>query len=113
MKLSELCSMIEESMKSGRYPLETETQKRCSGQLKVTSKSAVDDLTSGDSAVAMEMARAVVVVEVRLGDLYVETNFSPTMQHLPGLIEMDVLDSFRLICRKIDRIDTGVKIKQK
>lgn len=99
MKVSELCSMIEESIKSGRYPLETETQKKCAGLLKVTSKSAADDLKSGDAA-----------VEVRVGDLYFTTNFSPNMQHLPGVIEADVLDSFRLICRKVDRIDTGVKI---
>ncbi|HEX9677744.1 hypothetical protein [Nitrososphaera sp.] len=101
MKVSELCSMIEESIKSGRYPLETETQKKCAGLLKVTSKSATDDLKSGDAA-----------VEVRVGDLYFTTNFSPNIHHLPGVIEMDVLDCFRLICRKADRIDTGVKLER-
>jgi hypothetical protein len=99
MKVSELCRMIEDSIKSGRYPLETETQKKCAGLLKVTSKSASDDLRSDDAA-----------VEIRVGDLYVATNFSQNMQHLPGVIEADVLDSFRLICRKVDRIDTGLKI---
>jgi hypothetical protein len=99
MKVSELCSMIEDSIKSGRYPLETETQKKCANLLKVTSKAAADDLRSGDAA-----------VEVRVGDLYVTTNFSQNMQHLPGVIEMDVLDSFKLICRKVERIDTGLKI---
>lgn len=99
MKVSELCSMIEESIKSGRYPLETDTQKKCAGLLKVTSKAASDDLRSGDAA-----------VEVRVGDIYVATNFSQNMQHLPGVIEMDVVDSFKLICRKVERIDTGLKI---
>jgi hypothetical protein len=99
MKVSELCSMIEESIKSGRYPLETETQKKCAKMLKVTSKAASDDLRSGDAA-----------VEVRVGDLYVATNFSQDMQHLPGVIEADVLESFKIICRKVDRIDTGMRI---
>lgn len=99
MKVSELCIMIEDSIKSGRYPLETETQKKCASLLKVTNKSPSDDLRSGDAA-----------VEIRVGDLYVMTNFSQNMQHLPGVIEADVLDSFKLICRKVDRIDTGVKI---
>lgn len=99
MKVSELCRMIEDSIKSGRYPLETGTQKKCASLLKVTSKSPSDDLRSDDAA-----------VEVRVGDLYVTTNFSQNMQHLPGVIEADVLDSFKLICRKVDRIDTGLKI---
>lgn len=99
MKVSELCIMIEDSIKSGRYPLETETQKKCASLLKVTNKSPSDDLRSGDAA-----------VEIRVGDLYVMTNFSQNMQHLPGVIEADVVDSFKLICRKVDRIDTGVKI---
>lgn len=99
MKLSDLCNMIEESIKSGRYPLETETQKKCASLLKVTSKSPSDDLRSGDAA-----------VEVRIGNLYVLTNFSQDMQHLPGVIEADVLDYFKLICRKVDRIDAGLTI---
>lgn len=99
MKVSELCVMIEDSIKSGRYPLETETQKKCAALLKVASRAASDDLRSGDAA-----------VEVRVGDLYVATNFSQNMQHLPGVIEMDVLDSFKMICRKVERIDTGLKI---
>jgi hypothetical protein len=99
MKVSELCTMIEDSIRSGRYPFETETQKRCASLLKVTSKSASDDLRLGDAA-----------IEVRIGDLYVATNFSQNMQHLPGVIEADVIDFFKLICRKVDRIDTGLKI---
>lgn len=99
MKVSELCKMIEDSIKSGRYPLETETQKMCAGLLKVSSKSPSDDLRSGDAA-----------VEVRVGDLYIATNFSQDMQHLPGVIEADVVDLFKLICRKVDRIDAGLKI---
>lgn len=91
--------MIEDSVRSGRYPLETETQKKCAYLLKVTSKSASDDLRSGDAA-----------VEVRVGDIYVVTNFSQNMRHLPGVIEADVIDAFKLICRKVDRMDAGIKI---
>lgn len=91
--------MIEDSIKSGRYPFETETQKKCASLLKVTSRSASDDLRSSG-----------IAVEIRVDDLYVATNFSQNMQHLPGVIEMDVLDSFKLICRKVDRMDTGVEI---
>ena len=99
MKVSELCNMIQESVRTGRYPLETETQRKCAEILKVTSKSASDDMKSGDAA-----------IEVRVGDLYVTTNFSQSMQHLPGVIEADVIDSFKMICRKLDRMDIGLQI---
>lgn len=91
--------MIQESVRTGRYPLETETQRKCAEILKVTSKSASDDMKSGDAA-----------IEVRVGDLYVTTNFSQNMQHLPGVIEVDVIDSFKMICRKLDRMDIGLQI---
>jgi hypothetical protein len=28
----------------------------------------------------------------------------PNIQHLPGVIEMDVLDSFKMLCRRVARI---------
>jgi hypothetical protein len=99
MKVSELCSMIEESIRSGRYPLDTETQKKFAGALRVTNKSEHDDLKAAN-----------VAVEVRVHDLYVVNGYVPGIQHLPGIIEADVVNSFKMICRRIDRIDTGVQL---
>jgi hypothetical protein len=99
MKVSELCSMIEESIRSGRYPLDTETQKKFAGALLVASRSEPDDLKA-----------ASVAVEVRVHDLYVINGYVPNIQHLPGVIEVDVVDSFKMICRRIDRMDMGVQI---
>jgi hypothetical protein len=30
------------------------------------------------------------------------------MQHLPGIIEVDILDSFKMLCRRLARIDKSV-----
>jgi hypothetical protein len=100
MKVSELCKMIEDSIRSGRYPVDTDTQKRFAGSLQVINRSDVDDLEASG-----------ITVEVRLQDLYVINNYVPNIQHLPGVIEMDVIDSFKMICRKIERIDRGIKLK--
>jgi hypothetical protein len=27
------------------------------------------------------------------------------MQHLPGIIEIDILDSFKMLCRRLERIE--------
>lgn len=101
MKVSELCSMIEESIRSGRYPLDTDTQKKFAGALKVANRSEPDDLKAAN-----------VAVEVRVHDLYVINSYVPNIQHLPGVIEADVVDSFKMICRRIDRMDTGVQLKR-
>jgi hypothetical protein len=45
-------------------------------------------------------------------NLYVVNNYVPNIQHLPGVIELDAIDSFKMICRKLERIDTGIKIGQ-
>jgi hypothetical protein len=31
------------------------------------------------------------------------------MQHLPGIIEVDILDSFKMLCRRLQRIDKSGK----
>lgn len=101
MKVSELCRMIEDSVRSGRYPLETETQKKLAGSLQVTSVGA-DDLKADE-----------IAVEARVRDLYVVANYVPGISHLPGVIEMDAVDAFKMICRKIDRMDAGLQINKK
>ena len=101
MKVSELCRMIEDSIKSGRYPLETETQKKFAGSLQVTNKSNTEDLHGSG-----------IVIETRVHDLFVVNNYVLNIQHLPGAIEVDVLDSFKIICRKLERLDTGVSLKR-
>lgn len=100
MKVSELCAMIQDSVRSGRYPLATETEKKFAGSLQVALKSETDDLKAKD-----------IAVEVRVHDFYVINNYVQNIQHLPGVIEAEAVDSFKMICRKIDRLDTGVSIK--
>jgi hypothetical protein len=101
VKVSELCRMIEDSVKSGRYPLETETQKKFASSLQVTNKSGTEDLHGSG-----------IVIETKVHDLYVVNNYVPNIQHVPGAIEVDVLDSFKMICRKLERLDTGVGLKR-
>jgi hypothetical protein len=47
-------------------------------------------------------------------NLYTLNNYVPNIQHLPGVIETDVLDSFKMLCRRLERIketanDAGLK----
>ena len=100
MKISELCKMIEDSVRSGRYPLDTDSQKKLAGTLQVINRSDGEDLKGSD-----------IRVETRVQDLYVVSNYVPNIQHLPGVIELDVVDSFKMICRKIERLDRGIQIK--
>jgi hypothetical protein len=100
MKISELCRMIEDSIRSGRYPLEDDTQRKLAGMLQVINRSDSEDLKGAD-----------IRIETRVQDLYVVNNYVPNIQHLPGVIELDVIDSFKMICRKIDRLDHGIQIK--
>ena len=100
MKISELCTMIEDSIHSGRYPLDTDAQKKLAGALRVINKSDTEDLKSTD-----------IRIETRVNDLYVLNNYVPNIQHLPGIIELDTIDSFKMICRKLERLDHGITIK--
>jgi hypothetical protein len=101
MKVSELCKMIEDSIRSGRYPLETETQKKFASTLQVLNRSDSEDLHDA----------ANIKIETRVKDLYVITNYVPNIQHLPGAIEVDVIDSFKMICRKLDSLEKGLQLK--
>lgn len=100
MKISELCKMIEDSVRSGSYPLDTDAQKKLAGALQVANRSDSEDLKGSD-----------IRIETRVQELYVINNYIPNIQHLPGVIELDVVDSFKMICRKLERLDHGIKLK--
>src|SRR5919202_3694744 len=95
MKISELCKMIEDSIHSGRYPLDQDTEeKQMAGLVEVINRSSSDDLKDKD-----------IKIEVRIKDLYVLNNYIQSIQHLPGVIEIDALDSFKMLSRRVERIE--------
>jgi hypothetical protein len=94
MKISDLCKMIEDSIHSGRYPLNQDTEKQMAGLVQVINRSSSDDLKEND-----------IKIEVSLKDLYVLNNYIQSIQHLPGVIEIDALDSFKMLSRRIGRIE--------
>ena len=96
MKISELCSMIEEYIHTGKYPLENQ-QKNIAKLVKVINRSDSDDLKSND-----------IKIEVRIQNLYTLNNYTPNIEHLPGIIEMDILDSFKILCRRMGRISSDL-----
>jgi hypothetical protein len=95
MKISELCSMIEESIHTGKYPFESQQQKNLAKSVKIINRSDSEDLKSND-----------IKIEIRLKKLYVLNNYVPNIEHLPGMIEMDLLDSFKMLCRRAERISS-------
>lgn len=86
--------MIEVSIQSGRYPLDKETEKQLAGLVQVINRSSSDDLKESD-----------IRIEVRLRDLYVLNNYIQSIQHLPGVIEVDALDSFKMLSRRTGRVE--------
>ncbi len=94
MKISELCKMIEDSMGSGKYPLEDQ-QREYANSVKIINRSDSEDLKSTD-----------IKIEVRIQNLYTINNYLPNIEHLPGIIEMDILDSFKMLCRRSERISS-------
>ena len=93
MKVSDLCKMVQDSIHSGKYPLEN-NQKGLANSIQIINRSSKDDLEGND-----------IKIEVRLQDLFVLSNYVPNMQHLPGIIEIDILDSFKMLCRRLERIE--------
>jgi len=85
--------MIEESFRSGKYPLTQESEKQKSQLVKVINRSASEDM-KGDN----------IVIETRITDFFVMNNYVSEITHLPGMIEMDALDSFKMLSRRIDRV---------
>ena len=93
--------MIEDSIHSGKYPLDDQ-QKRFANSLQVINRSDSDDLKSNE-----------IIIEVRIKGLYVTSNYVPDFEHLPGIIEVDVLDSFKILCRRLGRMtDNAVHPKE-
>ncbi|MDW0182725.1 MAG: hypothetical protein QOK91_06640 [Nitrososphaeraceae archaeon] len=97
MKVSELCRMIEGSIHAEKYPLEDQEQKNFAKLVKITNRSESDDLKSND-----------IKIEVRIQNLFVLNNYVPDIEHLPGIIEMDVLDSFKMLCRRAQRVSSDL-----
>ena len=95
MKISELCKMIQESFHSGKYPTE-EKQKLFMNQVQIINRSDSDDFKTGD-----------IRIEIRIQNLYTLNNYVPNIQHLPGVIEIDILDSFKMLCRRLDRMESS------
>ena len=93
MKISELCKMIEDTLHSGKYTFENERQKIYSDSVEVINRSNSEDLKHKD-----------IKIEVRVQNLYTLNSYVPSIQHLPGVIESDVLDSFKMLCRRLERI---------
>jgi hypothetical protein len=95
MKISGLCKMIEDSIRSEKYPLDQDIEKQMTGLVQVINRSSSDDLKEEKD----------IKIEVRLKDLYVLNNYIQSIQHLPGVIEIDALDSFKMLSRRIGRIE--------
>ena len=92
MKISELCSMIQESIQAGRYPFENENQKKYAKFVKIVNRSDSEDLKSND-----------IRIEVRIHELFTLNNYVANMEHLPGIIELDILDSYKMLIRRAER----------
>jgi hypothetical protein len=89
--------MIEESIHTGKYPFESQQQKNLAKSVKIINRSDSDDLKSND-----------IKIEVGLKKLYVLNNYVANIEHLPGIIEMDILDSFKMLCRRADRVSSDL-----
>ena len=87
--------MIEESIHNAKYPLGDEQQLLVK-HVEVTNESGSEDLKTDD-----------IKIKVRIQNLYVINNYVPNIEHLPGIIEMDVLDSFKMLCRRRARTQTA------
>ena len=96
MKISDLCKMIEDTIHSGIYPFEDKQQKDFANSVKIINRSDSEDMKTKD-----------IKIEVRIQDLYTINNYLPNIQHLPGVIEIDALDSFKMLCRRLGRLDPG------
>ena len=93
LQISELCEMIEESFRLGKYPLTQDSEKQKSQLVKVINRSASEDM-KGEN----------IVIETRISNFFVMNNYVSEITHLPGMIEMDTLDSFKMLSRRIDRV---------
>ena len=96
MKISDLCKMIEDTIHSGKYPFDDKEQQQFANSVKIINRSDSEDIKTKD-----------IKIEVRILNLYTINNYLPNIQHLPGIIEIDALDSFKMLCRRLGRLDTS------
>jgi hypothetical protein len=89
--------MIEDSVHDGKYRLEDQ-QKHFANSLQVINRSDSDDLKSSE-----------IMIEVRINDLYITSNYARNIEHLPGIIKVDVLGSFKILCRRLRMKDNAVQ----
>jgi hypothetical protein len=68
-------------------------QKRFANSMQVINRSDSDDLNSSE-----------IKIEVRIQGLYNFSNYVPNIEHLPGVIEVNVLDSFKILSRRLGRV---------
>ena len=54
------------------------------------------------------MKGSEIKIEVRIQGLYIISNYVPNIEHLPGIIEVDVLDFFKILCRRLERMTDNV-----
>jgi hypothetical protein len=94
MQISQLCKMIEDAIRSEKYSFDNKQQKYFANYVKVINRSESEDLKNKD-----------IKIEVRIQNLYTINNYVPNIQHLPGVIEADILDSFKMICRRLERVE--------
>jgi hypothetical protein len=97
MKISELCSIIQESIQAGRYPFKNENQKKYAKFVKIVNRSDSEDLKSND-----------IRIEVQIQELFTLNNYVANMEHLPGIIELDILDSYKMLCRRVERVSSDL-----
>ena len=88
--------MIQDSIRSGRYPLEDQ-QKNFLETVQIINRSESEDLKSND-----------IKIEVKIQNLYTINNYVPGIEHLPGIIEMDILDSYKMLCRRAERVSSDL-----
>jgi hypothetical protein len=50
-----------------------------------------------------------IKIEVRIHGVYIISNYVPNIERLLGVIEADVLDSFRMLCRRLGRINDNAE----
>jgi desulfoferrodoxin (superoxide reductase-like protein) len=92
MKISLLCKMIEDSIHDMKYPI-GDQQQHLAKHVQVINESGSEDLKNED-----------IKIKVRIENVYTINNYIPNIEHLPGIIEMDVLDSFKMLCRRLARV---------
>ena len=87
--------MIEDSIHSGKYPVGQDIEKQMAGLVQIINRSPSDDLKDKEDS----------KIDVRIKDLYMLSNYIQSIQHLPGVIEIDALDSFKMLSRRVGRIE--------